>query len=354
MPTEQEELRLTVSLVDNASAGITKLREQITGLTTGQAKQSMESFQRGQKEMGEQIKLLTQAAVGGEKALLGYIGRFGALGLAAAAGIDSMKRLGEELNRINQLGKNIGVNPVQIKNVADQFKAAGANAADANKEIAGLTDKMVDLTRAGSAARQHLMQMAGPQFAANMAAGIRAIENATNLVDKFNIARQLAENAAASRRARDVDPSNPFRKSPSEADADAAKVRREIMAQFGMTPEVENLIKGNLKKYSDAQAAAAAQSLKAGSDLEQQWNHVGTAATQAGEAMLRAVGPGLTESLKNAAEVLETLAHAMDSIREGRLPGSRGSRKYLQEHGMLDKKPGLFRSNDEGRPKQRS
>jgi hypothetical protein len=343
VPTEQEELRLTVSLVDNASAGIAKLRDQITGLSSGQAKQAMDSFQRNQKEMGEQIKQLTAAAVGGERALLGYIGRFGALGLAAAAGIDSMKRLGEELNRINQLGKNIGVNPVQIKNVADQFKAAGANAADANKEISGLTDKMVDLTRVGSAARQHLMQMAGQQFSANMAAGIRAIENATNLVDKFNIARQLADEAAASRLQRDLNNPDPrLRKSPSEAAADAAKVRREIMAQFGMTPEVENLIKGNLKKYTDAQAAQARQTLQAGTELEQQWIHVQTAAQGAGEAMLRAVGPGLTEAVRNAAEVLETLEKAINSLREGRLPGSRGSRQYLQEHGMLQKRPGLW------------
>ena len=91
MPSEQEELQLTVTLVDNASAGVAALKNQIQSLTSGQTKSSFDTFQRQQKEMGAQIKDLAAAALGGEKALLGFIGKFGALGLAASAGASALK-----------------------------------------------------------------------------------------------------------------------------------------------------------------------------------------------------------------------------------------------------------------------
>jgi hypothetical protein len=55
MPTEQEELRPTVSLVDNASAGIAALRNQVQGLGSAQTAQAFETFRRNQRDMGNQI-----------------------------------------------------------------------------------------------------------------------------------------------------------------------------------------------------------------------------------------------------------------------------------------------------------
>lgn len=66
MPSEQEELRLTVSLVDNASAGIAALRGNIQALTSGQTAASFETSKRKQREMGDQMKELTAAAIGGK------------------------------------------------------------------------------------------------------------------------------------------------------------------------------------------------------------------------------------------------------------------------------------------------
>ena len=106
MATEQEELRLTVTLVDNASAGLTKMREQITGLSSGQAKQSMDAFQRSQKEMGNQLKELAAVATGGTQAVIGMISKFGALGLVTGRGRQSHEAIQRVARRHRPLVKD--------------------------------------------------------------------------------------------------------------------------------------------------------------------------------------------------------------------------------------------------------
>ena len=143
MASEQEELKLTVTLVDNASAGVAALKNQIQSLTSGQTKASFDTFQRQQKEMGEQIKSITSLAFGGEKALLGFIGKFGALGLAASAGISGLKGIADSLNNINRAAQTLGVPAANIKNIADQLARFGISAQEATELVAGVTKASV-------------------------------------------------------------------------------------------------------------------------------------------------------------------------------------------------------------------
>ncbi len=59
MPGEQEELRLTVTLVDNASAGLGKLNEGIKQLGSGSAQAGVEKFTRHTDELSKVTKKLT-------------------------------------------------------------------------------------------------------------------------------------------------------------------------------------------------------------------------------------------------------------------------------------------------------
>ena len=46
MPTEHEELRLTVTLVDNASAGLNKIKGEFRDLTEGSGQGHAEKFKK--------------------------------------------------------------------------------------------------------------------------------------------------------------------------------------------------------------------------------------------------------------------------------------------------------------------
>ncbi len=59
MPDQQEELRLTVTLADNASAGLQKLNEEIKQLGSGASQQHVEKFKRDTSELTRQIKGMT-------------------------------------------------------------------------------------------------------------------------------------------------------------------------------------------------------------------------------------------------------------------------------------------------------
>jgi poly(3-hydroxyalkanoate) synthetase len=53
---EQEELRLTVNLADNASAGLQKLNEEIKQLGSGAGQQQIEEFKRETGEITAKVK----------------------------------------------------------------------------------------------------------------------------------------------------------------------------------------------------------------------------------------------------------------------------------------------------------
>lgn len=63
---EQEELQLRVTMIDEASAGLYKLRTGFQQLTTGPAASSVEKFRQTQVDMARQIKEMTAAAIGGD------------------------------------------------------------------------------------------------------------------------------------------------------------------------------------------------------------------------------------------------------------------------------------------------
>ena len=111
--------------------------------------------------MGEQIKAITSLALGGEKALIGFIGKFVPIGLAALAGIAGLKGIADSLNNINRATQTLGVPAANIKNIADQLARYGISTQEATQLVAGLTKASVDLGRIGSPLYTELMNKAG-------------------------------------------------------------------------------------------------------------------------------------------------------------------------------------------------
>src|SRR5215472_17479352 len=97
--TEQQELQLRVTLTDEASVGLARLRQEINELAQGSGKAALDKFKQSQADLGKQIKDLAVGTTRGTEGLMRYIGRFGAAGAAmgslAATIVIGMRNLNE-------------------------------------------------------------------------------------------------------------------------------------------------------------------------------------------------------------------------------------------------------------------
>src|ERR1700746_8705 len=116
MPTEIEELRLVITLTDNASGGVAALRQQFKQLSGGETAGHIEKFKRSHDEMAKQMKEMVELVTGGEKAMLGFIGKAGLAGAAVAGitevlleGIKGLTEFSSKMTEINNKGKVFGV-----------------------------------------------------------------------------------------------------------------------------------------------------------------------------------------------------------------------------------------------------
>src|SRR5262252_9426705 len=108
MPTETEELKLIVTMTDNASASVAALRKEFQQLGGPDTEANKEKYKRGHFEITRMIKEMGNVAEGGEKALLGLIGRLGivgasiaAVGTAVVATLSSLKAFSDKLQDLN-------------------------------------------------------------------------------------------------------------------------------------------------------------------------------------------------------------------------------------------------------------
>lgn len=327
MPSEQEELRLTVSLVDNASAGIVALKNNIQSLTSGQTRQSFETFKRQQAELGDGIKAVTTAAFGGEKALLGFIGKFGALGLAASAAIADIKRTADAINSLRISAQAFGIQPVELKNLTDQLQAVGVSIDDAKNEVTGFADALAGIGRRGSPEWNELMNKAG-RYRDIMANLIDHMEKLPTYAAKMNAARQAAEGIRAARYQQDITGDNPLLKSPGAAAADAAKVEREFLALLKEHLEIQlklgPLGGAGFKEMTAEQARANQNAITGAANVEAAWNKVNAAVRRVGESMVGVFGPDYLRAAGSMNTRAEQVTRAAEYLRDRLLGGAAG------------------------------
>jgi hypothetical protein len=205
MATEQEELRLTVTLADNASAGLEKLQAQIKELGGGGGaggNKHVEKLNEGTKALTETVMKMTGSFGEAFKSLgmlrLGFIG--GVAGLAAfgyemAKQIKDLGEYTDKLRGLGQLGKDIGVDPGAIKNISEQLKVFGVSAEQSEASLTKFAQRMAELQRDPRVRLGILQQTAtDPRAQADMNARIDALNRAATIEDKLNIARQMYEN----------------------------------------------------------------------------------------------------------------------------------------------------------------
>src|SRR5262245_53029683 len=169
MPTEQEELKLIVTLVDNASAGLDKIVEKTKEMGGPQMKQAHEKMAEGTKELNKAFKEITGGFGDAFKALgefrgglLAGVGGMAMFGAAVSKQLGEIQKLAAEMRGLNQAARAIGVDPTAMKNIIDQFEAIGVSADQTKANLGKMAGAVADLNRTGSQLRREMMHMAGP------------------------------------------------------------------------------------------------------------------------------------------------------------------------------------------------
>jgi hypothetical protein len=299
---EQEELRLTVTLADNASAGLAKLNDQIKQIGGTETSQHTEKFKRETQELtkvvkglggeaGEAFKALGMLRLGLSGAALGV----GMLGVAIAKTIHEMVEMGEKMRDLNQKARAIGVDPAAMKNISEQLGVVGIKSDEAEAAIASVTNAIAGLQREGSKLRVDLMRNAGsdPESVRNMEQYLDRLTKAKGLEEQFNIIRQggldVRKNAIAQ----------------GASEIEAARRQREFWATQGYTPKLAEA--GELKPLSEDALARLHKAGEEGEKLATAFGKAMNSASTFAEIMRDLTSGPVVRGLTTAFETIDRI-----------------------------------------------
>jgi hypothetical protein len=271
MPTETEELRLVITLTDNASAGLRALKQQHAELGSGATAGHVESFKKKHNELAKQIKEMTELATGGERAMLGFIGKFGVAGAAVVGftavvlkGLEGLTKYADKVTDLNNKAKVMGVHPAVLKSIEEQLERIGISAETADQTVAKFNEKFALMGRVGSREHQELVNKAGRSSEA-MEQSIQKILNQKTEVARLNEVLAQGEIVKAN-----------YLKDHNNNIVAATQFHKEFLAEWGIDPEFA--LVGKLKDVSEEEMATwdkrqkAALQFKAGIvDLKHEW-----------------------------------------------------------------------------------
>jgi hypothetical protein len=192
MPTELDELKLRVSLEDDASSQIAALRGNVERL--GQVSQSRLTEHVGAFEKA--IGSLSQRALGVGHSFENLSRVFGVMpvglgliGYEAGRAREKMEQFTTGMVAMTNAARMSGVNIADFQAVLEAFERAGIPREQAAAQIASFTAAVTKLSIPGSKERQELLNMAG-RWAPEMAQFIQRIVDTKDPVDRLNIAIQ--------------------------------------------------------------------------------------------------------------------------------------------------------------------
>ena len=206
MATENEELRLTVTLVDNASQQIERIKNQLAGLGGGQASASMEKLKRQGGELGETVRTLGERFGASESAALGMaraaglvVGGLAAVGIAAQRELRTLRDFSEQMVRLRDVSQQTGVSAGQIRALTELLAQVGVGVGQAHTAIASMSSAMVDLQKRHSELRQDLLKgfFPGSQSQQSMVDFIDRMQSlpktSAGIVEGLELVRQKAQ-----------------------------------------------------------------------------------------------------------------------------------------------------------------
>ena len=157
MATEYEELKLTVTLADGASAGLSKMQQQLQEMTSGRGAGHIEKFKRESSLMRDLLKSFGLEATGATKAFESLASRAGATAggvLAVAASlVYAAKKLADfsmGVEKTAQAAKEIGIGYPELRNISDQlYKQLNLNEEQSVQVVRAAVEAQVQARREG-------------------------------------------------------------------------------------------------------------------------------------------------------------------------------------------------------------
>ncbi|RXG91591.1 hypothetical protein [Bradyrhizobium zhanjiangense] len=326
MATEQEELRLTVNLADNASAGLAKLNEEIKQLGSGASQGHVEKFKRETSELTSKIKGMT-GEVGEAFKGLGMLRSglaAGAAGLALfgfemARQSKALVEYADKIRAVNQQARQFGVNPAQLKDVTEQLQAFGISAEESAASIGAISGKIAELQRQGSQLRLHMLQQAGP--------GREAVENMQRFLDRLTSAKTIADQLNIIRQGGEQVYRHALEQTHSEQEAAAR--RNQFYADLGYNSRLREA--GQLQNLTKEEQALADQRQRNAEALSNQWGQVQKKYDTLVETLKQPFIPYLLTALKAAESVLDAIISKVNEVEEKRLLSPDKAKESIQE-----------------------
>lgn len=318
MPTETEELRLVVTLTDNASAGIARLRQELQGLGTGSSRENMERFKRDNEglsrllkgvkvEAGDAFAAIRTMGVGLGVATAGYT----ALAGAAAIAVKNIVDTADKVRALNQAARAIGASSSGLESITRQFEEQGLSAQQALQTVEALQSSMAELSRPGNQLERTLLNMAGPSPDQQraMLQWIERYKNARNEEDALRIAQELRRNVEA----------NAYRENlahhmnEQRARAEAARRGNEAVAKLGIDAVAA---RAHIKEMSEEDKKAAESRMKALEQYANLTSKIGGQWQEIKDILSSGLLHPLNEALKIAAALMNEIVTAFKWIRD--------------------------------------
>ncbi|MBR0753511.1 hypothetical protein JQ604_15085 [Bradyrhizobium jicamae] len=326
MATEQEELRLTVNLADNASAGLAKLNEEIKQLGSGASQRHVEKFKRETSELTAKIKGMT-GEVGEAFKGLGMLRSGLAAGAAGLAlfGFEIAKQskalieYADKIRSVNQQARQFGVNPAQLKDVTEQLQAFGISAEESAASIGAISGKVAELQRQGSQLRLHMLQQAGP--------GREAVENMQRFLDRLTSAKTVADQLNIIREGGEQVYRHALEQTHSEQEA--ANRRNQFYADLGYNSRLREA--GQLQNLSKAEQELADKRQRNAEALSNEWGQVVKKYETLVETLKQPFIPYLLTALKAVESTLDTIISKVNEIEEKHLLRPDTAKESIQE-----------------------
>ena len=250
MPTERDELRLTVTLVDNVSAGLNKIKGEFKDLTEGSGKQHPEKFKKENAEATAVLKRMGGEAGEVYKAFgmmrlgaLGAAGGVALLGFEIAKQIKEWGQLADKIRGTSQVGRLFGIKPEDLRNIQEQLEAFGVSAESSMGALTKFMDRMGEMQR-NPAMRADILRgvIRDPGAEREMEQRLAQINEATSAIEKLNLVRQLGEDIEKNALKRGETPER------------AAGERRMLEERLGYSPQLR--MAGQLKDLTEEQRKA--------------------------------------------------------------------------------------------------
>lgn len=307
MATEYESLRLNVSLVDNVTPQLEKIRGSLTNLGGGQAGAGLEKLKRQTGELTEQIKGLATGFSGGSEAALTIAKSLGlatagiaAAGLALVKGVQSLNEYTRAMQELGRFSTQTGFGAAQIKEMSEAMQRSGIDAGRAQTNIAGLAHAMADITRVNSEFRQRLLRNAGQgsdRAAMELLLGDlgRVANDPAAFVKKLQEAQQqiydsmLARTGSATR---------------------AAEARKNFLADIGMPDLAE--FRGEFATVTKAAEDMMARRIAQAREFQSVTTEIGQGWGRISETIQAALTPAATAILRPLAGLLGDVAGSIE------------------------------------------